>query len=506
MLSIDATGHLRGLVFVDRNGNGLLELSDAPAVGVSIALVSPAATQRVIARATSNANGLYSFADVPVGRYGLIVESPTLGDSLQVADIDSATITVAAGDTSVAVITLGYEQLTVARLDSLPLGRRVMLRGVALNAWSTFGDSTLHVADTTGALRAIRVQPAVFAAGDTIRLVGTVLSHNSAVTIGDVTAFRIAAAPLTRVPVLLSTADAATAAGGTLRNDLVRIDSATIVSTQVLPNGEGAVNVDDGSGLLQVILDPSAGFGTQPNLVPGALLDAVGLLVRRTDGSWQLKPRNAADISASIQRVTIAQARTLTPGRLVRIEGLALNGWITFGDASVHIVDPTGSLRSTEVANSSIFAGDSISFVGRIAMRDGQTVLSSVSPTVLLPNRLLAQPTVLTTQQARTADGGGLDAALVRIVNATISDTATVIGNLIVGANDGSGRLEIMIRPALGLVHSQFVPGATISATGLLVPATGGATWQLRPRGQSDITVTPAPAHLPPALDRESSE
>ena len=186
----------------------------------------------------------------------------------------------------------------------------------------------------------------------------------------------------------------------------------------------------------------------------------------------------------------------MAPGRLVQIEGNALNGWITFGDASVHIVDPTGSLRATEVANSTLFAGDSVRLVGRIAMRDGQTVLSSVTPTVLLPNRTLPAPVVLTTAQARTASGGTRDAALVRIQNATIADTATVAGVLIVGANDGSGRVEIAIRPSLGLLHSQFVPGATISATGLLVPVSGGATWQLRPRSQADLTITPASASL----------
>ncbi len=496
LLSVDATGVLNGLVFVDRNGNGELETSDAPAAGVSVLLVRPSGAPQVVARTTSTSTGLYSFVEVPVGRYALLVEEPTLGDTLQVADIDSATVTVAAGDTAVTLITLGYHQLNIAQLSSVPLGRRVIIRGVAMNAWSAFGDSTLHVADTSGVLRAIRVTPAAIVAGDTVRLVGTVVTNNIAVTLGDATVSRVASAPFTRVPTLLTTAQAATASDGELSNDLIRIDSATILNTQSLPGGEVAVNVDDGSGILQVTLDPSTPFGSQPNIVAGALLDATGLLVRRDDGSWQLKPRNAEDLSARFQRVTVAQARTLMIDRLVQIEGLALNARGTFGDASVHIVDPTGSLRGTEVANSTLFAGDSVRFVGRIAMRDGQTVLSSVSPTVLLANRTLPAPTMLTTLQARTANGGALDAALVRIENATITDTATVATNLIVGANDGSGRMEILIRPALGLVLTQFAPGATISATGLLVPATGGATWQLRPRGQSDLTITPAPTTI----------
>lgn len=497
ILSINETGSVSGLVFVDRNANGTLEPQvDGPGVNVSVALVVPA-SQQAIARTTTNGQGFFIFNDVPVGRYGVLIETPSLGDSLRLASVDSATITVAARDTSSTLVTLGYQQLPISQLGSVAVGRRVIVQGVALNAWSAFGDSTLHVADTSGVIRVIRVAPVTIAAGDTVRLLGTTINHDGAVTIADATAFRVAAAPLTRLPALLTNAQAATAAGGTRANDLVRIDSATIVSTQVLPSGEAAINVDDGTGILQVVLEQSGGFGNQPNIVAGALFDAVGLLVR-VNNVWVLKPRGPADISASFQRVTVAQARTMTAGRLVQIEGLALNGWITFGDASVHLVDPTGSLRATEVTNSTLFAGDSVRFVGRIAMRDGQTVLSSVSPTVLLPNRTLPAPITVTTLQARTASGGTLDAALVRIQNATITDTATVAGNLIVGANDSSGRVEIMIRPSLGLLHSQFVPGASISATGLLVPAAGGATWQIRPRAQSDLTITPAPAQLRP--------
>jgi hypothetical protein len=489
LLSIDATGSLNGLAFIDINASGELEGTDAPAAGVSIALVMPGNTEQVIARATSSISGIYSFANVPVGRYGLVVESSALGDSLQVISNDSATVTVAANDTAITLIGLGYQQFTVAQIASLPVGRPIILRGVALNAWTSFGDSTLHVADSTGVLRVIRVRPVIIAAGDTVRLLGSVLDDGGTRTIGDATAFRVATAPLTRVPVLLSTAQAVTAAGGTLGNDLVRIDSATIVNTQVLPTGELAVNVDDGSGLLQVTFEPTGGFATVQNVVPGALLDATGLLVRLPGGSWQLKPRNAADVSANFQRVTVAQARSLIAGRLVQIEGLALNSYIAFGDATVHIVDATGSLRAVNVAGSTLVQGDSIRFIGRTDVREGQPVLSSVTPTVLAQNRTLPPPVPVTTAVANTAGGGMHDATLVRITNATITDAGNAGGVFIVGVNDGSGRLELRIPASIG--QAQFVVGNTISATGLLVPTAGGGSWQLRPRSQSDITITP---------------
>src|SRR5688572_6561885 len=84
ILEIAATGALGSVVYIDRNLNGQLEASDLPAGGVSLALTAPNA-QQVIARTTSNASGIYLFENIAVGRYSVLVEALTLGDSLQVA-------------------------------------------------------------------------------------------------------------------------------------------------------------------------------------------------------------------------------------------------------------------------------------------------------------------------------------------------------------------------------------------------------------------------------------
>ena len=226
-------------------------------------------------------------------------------------------------------------------------------------------------------------------------------------------------------------------------------------------------------------------------------------MARENGAGWQLKPRNPADVNISFQRVTVAQARTLPAGRLVQLDGLALNGWITFGDSTVHVVDPTGTIRTTRVVQSTLFAGDSVRMVGRIALRDGQTVLSFVTPTVLLTNRTLPAPQQPTTAEAADAKNGALDAALVRFRDIIIADTATVgrtannPGNFVITVDDGTGPLEIVILPALGLRLTSYVPNARIDVTGLLVPVPGGARWQLRPRSQSDIVVTQPPGPGP---------
>ena len=80
VLAIDATGVLNGLVYVDRDANGELEIFDAPAPGVTVSLFKPGSAG-VIAQATTDEGGIFEFVDVPVGRYSVQVLPASLGDS-----------------------------------------------------------------------------------------------------------------------------------------------------------------------------------------------------------------------------------------------------------------------------------------------------------------------------------------------------------------------------------------------------------------------------------------
>ncbi len=489
VLSVDALGGLVGFVFVDRDGSGQFEpANDAPAAGVGLFL-TPLASANPVATATSNNLGLYFFTDVPVGRYLVRVDARTVGDSLQVAAIDSTTVTVSARDTGTVTLALGFPVVQVDDVAQTALGKRVQLVGVALNGWATFGDSTLHVADTTGVLRVLRVAQSQVLAGDTVRVLGTVALRDGRATITEASAFRLASAALLRTPKAISTRTAATADGGLLDADYVVVSNAAILNVQPQPGGEALITVDDGSGTLEIILEPTGNFANLPELPVGAILQVRGLLVPKEGRvSWQLKPRASADLTVSFRRVTIAEARTLSVGRLVELEALALNGWQTFGDSTVHIADPTGYLRATRVRPASVFAGDSVRFLGLIAMRDGQPILTQVTPTVLVSNRPIPDPPVVTTESAADANDGILDAALVRVSNAVVTDTATLAnGDFRVRVNDGSGPVDVVISRNLGLRLTAYVPNARFDITGVLVPTAGGAAWLIRPRAQTDL-------------------
>ena len=115
----------------------------------------------------------------------------------------------------------------------------------------------------------------------------------------------------------------------------------------------------------------------------------------------------------------------------------------------------------------------------------------------------LPQPLELNTATAATADGELRDAALVRIRDADIVDTATVIGplgrDLRMTVDDGSGPLDMVLLELGGFNLGQVHPDSFSirEATGLLVPtqtAGGLVSWRLIPRSSTDLAVDPIPS------------
>ena len=194
------------------------------------------------------------------------------------------------------------------------------------------------------------------------------------------------------------------------------------------------------------------------------------------------KPRSNSDLAVSFQTATIAQARLLPIGRLVQVDATALNSWITFNDSTVHLMDATGFIRGVRIQPVNLIAGDRIRVLGVVAFRDGQIVLSNATATIL-GNGVLPIAERLTTLLADNADNGRLDAAQVKITNATVTDTLTLTnGDFLVHVDDGTGALEVLIDRDAGFQLSPFKPGAVLDVTGVLVPLPTGRDWRLKPR------------------------
>lgn len=481
----DIRAAVAGAAFVDQNGDGVFQTGETAAPGVLAALVVEG-TADTVARATTGADGSFLISDVPIGRYQLVVaRGSAIGDTLVVLPLDSTRLVLAVGDTAVRMIRLAFQTVRIAALSQVPSGRRVAVEGIALNGWSTFGDSTVHVADVSGALRVLRAERGTFAAGDSVRVVGTIGTDQGRVALVDASVRVLVAGRGLPAPRALTTAAADAGQGGAGYGQ-AQITAAVITDTATVAR-DRRLTVDDGSGPLQVVMDADAGFNLS-GFVPGATLTATGLLVPTASSRWQLKPRTSADITVSFPTITIAQARASEAGRRVVIEGVALNASSAFGDSTVHLRDRTGSIRTVRVPNQ-VAGGDSIRMLGTIAARNGQPVLTVTSASVITAGVGVGEADSVSTFVSNTAANGTLDAAQVRIVGTIMGTQGLPTGDVLLTVDDGSGRAEVLFDASLIIAPGAYVPGAVLSARGVLVP-TGTGTWRLLPRNASDVSAS----------------
>ena len=384
--------------------------------------------------------------------------------------------------------------ISIAAARALPVGRTVSVVGVALNSSTTFADTTVFLADTSGAIQMTRLRTAV-TAGDSVRVLGTTSTRNGRPSLdgGSTTALGTGFYPTAAA---LTTAAAATAAGGTRDAQLVVVHGATISDT-TRTGTSFIVTVSDGSGALAVQLDRTADPAFQPaNLpggyVPGNKFDILGVLAPTGTGTWRLRPRSATDlIEIPLPVISIAAARALPVGQFADVVGVALNGSTTFSDTTVSLADTSGAIRLTRL-RATVAAGDSIRVHAVTGTRSGQPTLDGGTVTALGHGFYPVAPT-LTTSQAAGAVSGTRDAQLVIVNNATISDTATVVGGFRLRVSDGSGLLEVLLDPAADAKFTPaqlpgvYVPLNRFNLIGILVP-TGTGTWRLKPRSAADMT------------------
>jgi hypothetical protein len=486
ILGIEATGIVEGLVYFDVNATRTFDGDDVPFPNVAVGLV-PIGSADTIVRASSDDDGLFVLPAVLVGSYQIAVDTVLFADSAVVSRIDTADVTVTPDDSIRVTVAISFPILSVAEALAMPVGEKMFIDGIALNAPSTFGDSTIHVADTSGTLRAIRAGPGTVFPGDSVRLRGTIATRTGRPVLDlDRLVPIVLAIAEVPPPDTVTTGTAAGASSGALDAAFVRIDSARVRDTLTV-DGDIVATVDDGSGALGVLLEQHIPFGSLGFLVPGADLKVSGLLVPAESGVWQLKPRFNADLEVNVPVISITDARTKPVGELVFIDGVALIGLTTFGDGTLHIADASGAIRATRVHQAVIFPGDSVRLIGRIAIREGQAVVDDAESFTLGFSRT-PPPTEIETNVAASASGGLLDAALVKVFNATIGATATVAGDFVLTVDDGTGPLEVVLDQSIPFSLGPFTVGVVVDATGVLVP-TGSGSWQLKPTSPGDILI-----------------
>jgi hypothetical protein len=286
-------------VYLDRDGSRTFTPPpvDTVFIGARVALLT-AGTRDTVRTLITGAGGLATFDAVPVGEYTIAVTQASIGDSIQVAAIDSANVRVTAtgGDQSV-LVRLGYPEVTIRTVRTLPLGKRAFIRGVILAGVQSFRDTTSHVADSSGQIRLTRVilrgGLTGNAPGDSVSVLGTVSTRAGQPTLDLALVAKIGSRPAP-VPFSLSTAAAGTASGGSLDAALVQVIGA-IVSDSATVAPDFQVTASEGSGPLKIILDATLPFA-RTAFRPGRSLNVTGVLVPDGQGGWTLKPRTTGDV------------------------------------------------------------------------------------------------------------------------------------------------------------------------------------------------------------------
>jgi hypothetical protein len=111
----------------------------------------------------------------------------------------------------------------------------------------------------------------------------------------------------------------------------------------------------------------------------------------------------------------------------------------------------------------------------------------------------------VTTAQARLA-GGKLNAALVRVHDATVVDASSLTGgDVLLTVNDGSGDLQVLVDANANIGTTLPVsPGAELDVIGVLVPVAG--EWRLKPRRTGDVVVRYPPVSIAEARVRQPGQ
>ena len=297
-LEIESTGDVLGRLFLDLNGNAVEDAADQTVPGWLVRLVGR--NGGVLASARTDSLGFFDFREVPVGEVRVDVERAQLGDSLELFGlVVENPIILLAGDAVTLNVGLSYPTVTLGAVDTLPLGRRVFVDGIALNAVVTNGPRELHLRSGTDALRVTSIVRTPVGVGDSVRVLGRRGSEAGWPILTGGAILRLPPPVDDPLPLSVTTGAAATAQGGALGADLVRVRSADLLEAR--NEGDDVVlTVDDGTGPVEIVLRSFLGSDASffdPDRK--RIRETTGLLVPWDDGGglrWRLVIRSADDL------------------------------------------------------------------------------------------------------------------------------------------------------------------------------------------------------------------
>jgi hypothetical protein len=202
-------------------------------------------------------------------------------------------------------------------------------------------------------------------------------------------------------------------------------------------------------------------------------------------------------ISVAFPQVTIAAARALPVRTKVWVRGIALANANAWGDSTNSFADLTGpaAIRITRINPTAfVFVGDTDRVLGTTDTLSGQPILRFSSLSQIGQPGGAAPTSALTVGQAKTANGGAADAALISVsLRVVILDTLSGPRGRILHVKDTTASLADTLEVHLDTAaqfDSAHVTRDTINArvhlSGILFPSTVPGRWMLKPRSPAD--------------------
>lgn len=423
--------------------------------------------------------------------------------------------------------------IPIAEARLLNDGSIATIGGVALTD-SAFTDGGGCVADATAGI-AILLSTGAFARGDAVLVSGSIGDRYAQRTLrssaDDLTARGAGSEPS---PVATDTGSV----GEGSECQLVQLSASVVSSPTSLSSGT-AIDVDDGSGAVRVLVGPNTGIDTGP-WVRGAHLDLVGVAGQRDSSGtnvqgYRVMPRDSADIlevvapatptpmptatpsptpaasptpspsatatgspspspnpsSSAPPVIDIRQARALATGKPVHVRGV-----VTLGSG---IVDASTAVVQDASAAITLRLGDTAGSVRRGVLLDVVGVRSTKSGMLTIrvdqPPRVIGSASEPSARAVRTSGGAEEFEALLLVVRGSVTSSLvrSTAGNVAFTVDDGSGPMRVTLFSASHIPQTGLVRGADVEVRGVLGQLTTGQQpdrgYRLWPRDGADVHV-----------------
>jgi hypothetical protein len=293
---IDATGVVQGVLFEDRNGNGIPDGPDRGVAAWPVSIRQPAGGS--LGSTATDTAGAFRFTEVPIGSVRLVVDEGLLGDTLELFGVALEAFNLAAEEVKELRPAVRLRSYDVADVRDLPPGRPLFTSGIALNGL-TAAVRTLHITTPDGSLRVEGILSGGLQPGDSVLVRGRTARQFGQTYLLEGQPFLLQVTGTIPEAVDVSTREADEADGGDLDAALVQVNAAEILEAELLDDDAVRVVVNDGSGPLEILFRSFLDMDEEDFVPDTIFVDrARGLLVPFEAGGaarWRLEPRTRSD-------------------------------------------------------------------------------------------------------------------------------------------------------------------------------------------------------------------